>query len=132
MTMKPILTAGLMVLALMLGCAVLGLVLVRLRKINLHNAALYCRISTLLVLAGAYALNQAEWVGLHLRQLDFWSLVVILGISSYALIWAGIAHQINRARATAYEDSIMLSVLSADSAQAWPETQRDTDRRNKD
>jgi hypothetical protein len=121
-----------MVLALVLGWAVLGLVLVRLRKINLRNAALYCRISTLLVLAGAYALNQAGWVGLQLRQLDLWSLLVILGISSYAVIWATIAHQINRARATSFEDSFMLSMLPADAKRAWPDTQLDTDRRQKD
>ena len=126
------LIAGLIVLALLLALAVIGMVLVRLRKISVRNAALYCRVSTLLVLAGAYALNQAEWLGLQLRQLDFWSMLVILGIAGYAFIWATIAYQLNRVRGNTFEDSFMLSMLQSDDKVAWPETTLDTRRRKKD
>jgi cytochrome bd-type quinol oxidase subunit 2 len=113
--MKPIYLASLILLALTLGLALLGMLLARRNKIRVRNAASYGRIATLLVLGAAYGLTQFDWPGVHLRQVDFWSLMVILGIVCYALIWAALAYQLNQGSHEEYGESFMLSMLYTDS-----------------
>ena len=112
--MKPIALASLILLALTLGLAVLGMALVRLRKIRVRNAASYSRLATLLVLAAAYGLTQFDWPGVHLRQIDFLSLMVLLCIVAYALVWAALAYQLNKGDHEEFGESFMLSMLYND------------------
>ncbi|NVO06908.1 MAG: hypothetical protein HXX19_13705 [Rhodoferax sp.] len=116
--MKPMLVAGLVVLALTLVLAVAGVLLARFNLLRVRNAASYTRICTLLVLAATYGLTQYDWPGVHLRQIDFLSLMVIIGIAAYALIWAPIAHQLNQKSHDEFAESMMLSMLHHDAAQA--------------
>lgn len=115
--MKPIYLVGLIVLALTLVFAVVGMLLVGAKKINLQKAASYCRWSTLLVLAAGYGLTQYDWPGVQLRQVDFWSLLVILAIAAYALIWGALAYQFNKTGHEEFGESFMLSMLFSDSEQ---------------
>jgi hypothetical protein len=60
-------------------------------------------------------MTQTGWPGVQLRQLDFWSLMVILTISVYSLIWAGIANRLNTVAARGdFGESYMLSMLHND------------------
>ncbi len=125
--MKPIYMAGLILLALTFAFALLGMVLAGLRKINLQQASSYCRWCAALVLAAAYGLTQYDWPGVHLRQVDFWSLMVILGIAAYALIWGAVAYQLNQTGYEEYGESFMLSMLFNDEEHptlVLPEDQR--------
>jgi hypothetical protein len=125
--MKPLYVAGLMLLALTLGFAVIGMVLAGARKINLQKAAGYCRLCTALVLAAAYGLTQYDWPGVHLRPVDFWSLMVILGIATYALIWGALVYQLNKIGHEEFGESFMLSMLFNDAehpTQVLPEDKR--------
>ena len=112
--MKPIYLAGLMLLALTLGLALLGMLLAGAKHIRVRSATGYTRIGTLLVLAGAYALTQYEWPDVHLRAVDFWSLLLILGIAAYAIIWAAVAYQLNKSSHEEFGESFMLSMLYND------------------
>lgn len=112
--MKPIYTAALILLALTLGFSLLGVILTRIGKIRVRSAASYGRVCTLLVLVAAYVMTQYGWPGIHLRRLDFWSLMVILGIVSYALIWAAVAYQLNKGSHDDFGESYMLSMLYTD------------------
>lgn len=127
--MNPIVEAGLLLLALTILLALLGVVLVRLRKIRLKNAPRYTQLSTAIVWAATYFLAYSEWSVVHLRTLDFWSLMIILGIVSYSLIWAAMAYQLNKAEFQQdYGDSFMLSMLYTDSQHpdmAFPPTKVD-------
>jgi hypothetical protein len=119
--------AALVVLALTLTFAVVGMVLAGARKINLQKAASYCRWCTALVLIAAYGLTQYGWPGVHLRQVDFWSLMVILGISAYALIWGAVAYQLNKTGHDEFGESFMLSMLFHDAehpTQVLPEDKK--------
>ena len=113
--MKPMLVAGLILLALTLVLAVLGMVLARTKTLRVRAAPTYCRVATLLVLLGTYALTQYNWPGVHLRPVDFWSLMVIVGIAAYALIWAAVAYQLNKSGHEDFGNSFMLSMLYRDS-----------------
>jgi hypothetical protein len=55
---------------------------------------------------------------MHLRPLDFWSLMVIVGIAAYALIWGPLAHQLNRHNHEEFGESFMLSMLYTDAEHA--------------
>lgn len=113
--MKPIYMACLLLLALTFCLALLGLVLARTKKIKMRNAAMFCRVGTLVVLLAALAMQYYGPAASHMRQLDFWSLMVILGISAYAILWACIAYQLNKHQHHAFEESEMLSMLYSDS-----------------
>lgn len=119
--MKPIYVAGLILLALTLSFALLGMVLAGHKKIRVSNAARYTQLCTILILGSAYAMTQYDWPGVHLRELDFWSLLVILAIVCYALIWAAIAYQINKSGHAEFGESFMLSMLYTDSEQPQPD-----------
>jgi hypothetical protein len=119
--MKPIYVAGLILLAMTLGFALLGMVLAGFKKIRVRNAARYTQLCTILILGTAYAMTQYEWPGVHLRELDLWSILVILAIACYALIWAGIAYQINKVSHGEFGESYMLSMLYTDSEELPPE-----------
>lgn len=119
--MKPIYVAGLILLAMTLGFALLGMVLAGFKKIRVRNAPRYTQLCTILILGSAYAMTQYEWPGVHLRELDLWSLMVILAIVCYALIWAGVAYQINKVSHGEFGESYMLSMLYTDSEQVPPE-----------
>lgn len=114
--MKPIYLAGLVLLALTLGFALLSMVLVGLNKIHARNATRHTQLFTALILGAAYAMTQTSWPGVQLRQLDFWSLMVILAIVAYSLIWAAIAYRLNTVAARGdFGESYMLSMLHSDS-----------------
>ena len=113
--MKPIYILSLLLLAFTLCLAVVGLVLARYKKIHVRNAANYCRCATGLVLLIAYSAQHYELTGVPLHQLDFWSLMVILAISCYAVLWASIAFVLNRNGRHGFEESELLSMLHADS-----------------
>ena len=115
--MNPFLTACLILLALVLGLALAGMLLTRLHVIRVRSAAHYTRLCTVLVLGGFYAMTVYRWPGLHLRELDFWSVMVILAIVSYAAIWGAVAYQINRTQQPEFGESFMLSMLYTDSQQ---------------
>jgi len=115
--MTPFLTACLILLALMLCLALVGMLLTRLHLIRVRSAANYTRLATVLVLGGFYAMTVYRWPGLHLRELDFWSVMVILAILSYAVIWGAVAYQINRTQQPEFGESFMLSMLYSDSQQ---------------
>jgi hypothetical protein len=112
--MKPILVASLILLLLTLCLALVGTILARRNKIKVRNAANYTRICTVVVLASFYALTVFDWPGLQLRRLDLWSLMVILAIVTYALIWGAVAFQLNKAKQPQFGDSFMLSMLYTD------------------
>jgi hypothetical protein len=109
------LVAGLIVLALSLALALIGMVLAGSKILRVRSAPTYCRLATLLVLAAAYFLTQYDWPGVHLRQVDFWSVLVILAILVYALIWASVAYQLNKSSQADFGESFMLSMLYRDS-----------------
>jgi hypothetical protein len=119
--MKPIYIAGLILLALTLSLALLGMILAAFKKVRVRNASRYTQLSTILILASAYAMTQYDWPGLHLRELDLWSLMVILAIVCYALIWAAVAYQLNRVGHGEFGESYMLSMLYTDSEQMPPD-----------
>lgn len=114
--MKPIYLAGLILLALTLGFMLLSMALIRWKKIHARNATRYTQLYTLLNLAAAYAMTQTSWPGVQLRQVDLWSLMVILAIVVYSLIWAAIAYRLNTVNARGdFGESYMLSMLHIDS-----------------
>ena len=116
--MKPIYLAGLILLALALAFALLGMVLIGLHRIHARNATRYTQLCTALLLGAAVAMTQTDWPGIHLRQLDFWSLMVIWAIVAYSLIWAAIAYRLNKVAARGdFGESYMLSMLHSDSQQ---------------
>jgi hypothetical protein len=119
--MKPIYVAGLILLAMTLGLALLGMVLAGFKKIRVRNAPRYTQLCTILILGTAYAMTQYEWPGVRLRELDLWSILVILAIACYALIWAGVAYQINKVSHGEFGESYMLSMLYTDSEELPPE-----------
>jgi hypothetical protein len=112
--MKPILVASLALLLLTLCLALAGTILARYNKIKVRNAANYSRVATLVVLLAFYALTLFDWPGLQLRRLDFWSLMVILSIVAYALIWGAVAFQLNKVQQPQFDESFMLSMLYTD------------------
>lgn len=112
--MNPILIASLVLLLLTLCLALVGTILARYNKIKVRNAATYTRICTVVVLASFYALTMFDWPGLHLRRLDLWSLMVILAIVTYALIWGAVAFQLSKVQQPQFGDSFMLSMLYTD------------------
>jgi len=114
--MKPIYVAGLLVLSLAL--TLLGMVLVGFNKIHRRNATRYTQLCTQLLLGAAYTMGTGDWPGLNLRQIDFWSLMVILAIVAYSLLWACIAYRLNTGPARGdFGESYMLSMLHTDSQQ---------------
>lgn len=114
--MKPIYLAGLILLALTLGFALLGMVLIGINKIHRRNATRYTQLCTILMLGAAYAMTTTSWPGIQLRQIDFWSLMVILAIVVYSLIWAAVAYRLNTVTARGdFGESYMLSMLHSDS-----------------
>lgn len=114
--MKPIHLAGLVILALTLGLALLSVALVGLHRIHARNATRYTQLCTLLVLGAAYAMTQTTWPGLQMRQLDLWSLMVILALLVYSVLWAVIAYRLNTVTARGdFDESYMLSMLHSDS-----------------
>lgn len=115
--MKPFLMLCLLLLALGLALGVLGMVLVARRTLRARGAGHFARAATLGLLAAYYYLANAPWPGVSLRALDFWSLMVIIAILGYALVWAALAFQMNRAHKREFEESYMLSMLYTESQQ---------------
>ena len=121
--MTPILFELLLLLALTLTLAVVGMVLARQRTIRIRNASSYTRLAAALVLLAAYAMDFYAWPGVHLRSVDFWSAMVILGFAAYALVWAALAYQLNKGQHEEFGESFMLSMLYSDSEAAHIESQ---------
>jgi len=113
--MKPIFLAGLIILAITLGFAILGMLLVNVRKLHTRNAGRYTQLCTLLIFGAAYAMNHWNWPGITLRSVDFWSLMIILCIVCGSIIWAAIAYRLNRVTHGEFGESFMLSMLYSDS-----------------
>lgn len=124
--MKPIYLAGLILLALALSFAVTGMLLAGAKIVRLRHAATYTRVCTVVVLAAAYGLTQFEWPGVHLRQVDFWSILVIVGIVVYALVWGAVAYQINQVGHEEFGHSFMLSMLYTDAEQGQQKKSSET------
>jgi hypothetical protein len=82
--------------------------------IHVRNAKNYSRLCTLLVLGGFYALTVFDWPGLHLRKIDFWSVLLIIAIVAYALILGAITYQLGKVKQVQFGDSYMLSMLHSD------------------
>lgn len=114
--MNPMIEAGLILFALTLVLAVIGVILVRMRKLRLKTAPRYTQLSTAMVWAATYFVCYSAWAIVHLRTLDFWSLMIIVGIVAYSMVWAALAYQLNKAEYQQdYGDSFMLSMLYTDS-----------------
>lgn len=114
--MSPILITCLLLFTAVATFAVLGVLLVRLRKVRMKNASRYAQITTLLVCILFYLLTHGQWPGLHLRQIDFWSIALVLALLSYSLLWAPLAHLLNKPEyQEEFGDSFMLSMLYTDS-----------------
>jgi uncharacterized protein involved in response to NO len=112
--MKPIFVASLSLLLLTLCLSLLGTILARRHVIHVRNAKNYSRLCTLLVLGGFYALTVFDWPGLHLRKIDFWSVLLIIAIVAYALILGAITYQLGKVKQVQFGDSYMLSMLHSD------------------
>ena len=113
--MQPLLLTGLLLLGLTLFMALTGMVLARTRRVRRSNASGFTNLCTLLILASGLSLTQGEWAILHLRALDFWSLLLILAIVSHSVVWAAIAYQLNKPELQQdFGDSFMVSMLYAD------------------
>ena len=107
----------LLLLALALALGLVGMVLVSRRTLRARGAGHFTRFGTLLMLGAYYYLALSPWPGVALRALDFWSLMVIVGILGYALVWAALAFQMNRSQRHEFEESYMLSMLYTESQQ---------------
>ena len=114
--MSPYLNAGLVLLACTFTFAILGMTLVKRRTLRLKHASRYTQACTVITCLAFYAMTQTEWPGLHLRKIDFWSELLILAILAYALVWAALAHLLNKPEyQQEFGDSFMLSMLYTDS-----------------
>ena len=114
--MKPMYLASLILLAVTLGFARVGMLWIGLNKIHARSATRFTQVCTAVVLGAAFAMTQTSWPGIQLRQLDFWSLMVILAIVAYSVIWAAIAYRLNKVTARGdFGESYMLSMLHSDS-----------------
>jgi hypothetical protein len=51
---------------------------------------------------------------LHLRKVDFWSVLLIIAIVAYALILGAITYQLGKVKQVQFGDSYMLSMLHSD------------------
>ncbi len=112
--MKPIFVASLSLLLLTLCLSLLGTILARRHVIHARNAKNYSRLCTLLVLGVFYASTLFDWPGVHLRKVDFWSVLLIFAIVAYALITAAVTYQLGKVKQPQFGDSYMLSMLHSD------------------
>ena len=116
--MKPLLLTGLLLLALTLVMALLGLTLARTRRVRRSNASSFTYACTLLVLAVGLKLTLGASAIVHLQTLDFWSFLVVLVIVSHSTVWAAVAYQLNKPELQQdFGESFMLSMLYADQPQ---------------
>lgn len=116
--MNPMLLTGLLLLATTLVLALMGILLVQRRKVRRNNASRFTQISTLVVLAAAYALTYTPWGLLQLRSIDFISVLVIAAIAAYSLVWASVAYWLNKPEyQQEFGESFMLSMLYTDAPQ---------------
>jgi len=121
--MSPYITVALILLLLTATFAAIGAVRVVQHKLRRRQAPRYTQVAAILVCLAFYALTEGPWPGLHLRKIDFWSETLILAIVAYAIIWAAIAHMLNKPDYQQdFGDSFMLSMLYSDSQN--PATER--------
>jgi len=113
--MKPLYLFGIVLLLAVLAMVALGVVLIRLKKIRARHVANFTRLGTLFILAIAYSLSQSNWPGVHMRELDMWSMLVILAILTYSLIHAGLTSALPKGNDEDFAKSYMLSMLYTDS-----------------
>jgi amino acid transporter len=113
--MKPLYLFAIVVLLAIVAIVALGVVLIRLKKIRSRHVPNFTRLSTLLILASAYSLSQSNWPGVHMRELDMWSMLVILAILTYSIIHAGLTSALPKAHEDDFAKSYMLSMLYTDS-----------------
>lgn len=115
--MKPLYIYGAVLLATGVLIALLGLFLTRVKYLKPRQIATYARLGTLLFLLAAYGMDQTGWPGVHLRTVDLWSLLVILGILVYSLLHAALRHAVRDVDHEDFSKSYMLSMLYTDSEQ---------------
>lgn len=114
--MKPLYIYGGVLLLLLFLLPLLGFLLVKVKWLRPRQVISYARLCTLLFVLAAYAMPQYGWPGVHLRTVDLWSLLLILGILGYSLMRAALLYAI---KDTDDEDhqSYMLSMLYTDTEQ---------------
>ena len=114
--MSPAQITVLLLLSTLAFLSGLGIALVKQRKIRKKNAARFAQIGTLAVCVLFYVLAHARWPGLQMRTIDFWSISAVLALLSYSLLWAPLAHILNKPEYQEdFGDSFMLSMLYTDS-----------------
>ena len=115
--MKPIYIYGGVLLLLLLSFSLLGIFLTNVKWLRPRLASGYVRLCTLVFLLAAYVMAQYGWPGVHLRAVDLWSLLVILGILVYSLLKAALAYSLRELEHQDFSKSYMLSMLYTDSEQ---------------
>lgn len=115
--MKPLYLYGLVLLLTFSGLALAGIVLMRVKWMRARHINSYTRVATLVLLALAYALSRQPWPGVHLREVDLWALLVILGILGYSLLAAALRYAQVAEHDEDFSKSYMLSMLYRDSEQ---------------
>ena len=114
--MSPVLLTALLLLGTLALWASLGITLVKRRKIRQKNASRFAQVGMSAVCVLFYLLAHAAWPGLQLRAIDFWSICAVLALLSYSLLWAPLAHLLNKPEfQEEFGDSFMLSMLYTDS-----------------
>jgi hypothetical protein len=114
---KPLYIYGAVLLATGVALALLGIFLMRVKYLRPRQIATYARVATLVFLLAAYGMAQGSWPGVHLRTVDLWSLLVILGILVVSLLHAALNHAVRDVDHEDFSKSYMLSMLYTDSEQ---------------
>ena len=117
MILKPLYVYVLVLLLLVIGLIALGIVLIKLKRVRARHVPSFSRLCTLIVLAAIYGMDYYGWPGLHLRQIDLLSLLVIMAILSYSLIKAVLSMSLPQGSPDDFSKSYMLSMLYSDSEQ---------------
>lgn len=117
MMLKPLYVYLLVLLLLVIGLLVVGMVLTKVKQIRARHVASFSRLGTLIVLAAIYGMDHYGWPGVHLRQIDLLSLLVIVAILTYSLIKAALSMSLPPEGEDDFSKSYMLSMLFSDSEQ---------------
>lgn len=106
---------------MLLLLSLLGILLTRVKWLRPRHIPAYARLTSLLFLLTAYGMDQSGWPGVHMRTVDLWSLLVILGILVYSLLHAVLRHAVREEDHEDFSKSYMLSMLYTDSEQVAEE-----------
>lgn len=117
MMLKPLYIYVLVLLVLVVGLIAAGIVLTKIKRVRARHVSSFSRLCTLIVLAAIYGMDHYGWPGVHLRQIDLLSLLVIMAILSYSLIKAALSMSLPHGTQDDFSKSYMLSMLYSDSEQ---------------